>query len=77
MRTKRRTSLGSLVGMASKRPIDGLEEEIIDVSWQRMMGKKLSKYISSYTVVSNVPVFEEKLMKGGGEFCLLWLEFYH
>ena len=58
--TKSRTSLSTLDGMGSKRQVDSLDEEIIEVSWRRSIGEKLSKYISGFTFVSRVPAFEDK-----------------
>ena len=60
--TKSRTSLSSLVGMGSKRQVDGLDEEIIKISSQWLIEEKLSKYISGFTTVSNVSVIEDNLV---------------
>ena len=54
------------MGMGSKRLVDGLVEETIEVSWQRSIGETLSKYMSCFTAVSKVPVFEDKLVLGEG-----------
>ena len=45
--------------IGSKRHANALDEEIVEVSKRRLMGKKLSKYISSFTSVSKVPVFDD------------------
>ena len=49
------------MGMGSKRLVDGLVEETIEVSWQSLIGEKLSKYISGFEAVFNVPMFEGKI----------------
>ena len=60
MLIKGKTSLSSPVGMGSKRQVDGLDEEIVEVSLERSIGEKQSRYISGFTAVSKVPVFEDK-----------------
>ena len=49
-----------MVGTGSKRQVDGLDGEIIEVSWRWSIGEILSKYISGFTAVSNVPVFVDE-----------------
>lgn len=57
--------------MMSKRQIDGLDEEIVElveiveVSWWRSMGEKQSKDILGLTAVSKVSVL--KINQGEGE----------
>ena len=59
MLSKSKTSLSSLVGMESRRQVDGLDEEIIEISWLKLIGEKMSWYISGFTTVSDVSVIEE------------------
>ena len=49
-----------MVGTGSKRQVDGLDGEIIEVSWRWSIGEILSKYISGFTAVSKVPVRKYK-----------------
>ena len=35
-------------------------EVIVEVSWQRLMEKNLSKYISDFTAISKGPIFGNK-----------------
>ena len=62
---KGRISLSSLVGMRSKRQVDGFDEEITEVIQRRPIREKLS----IYWVLWLFPVFEEKLVlfEGGGD----------
>lgn len=67
-----KTSLSSQVGIGSKRQVDGLDEEIVEVSSERSIGAKQSKYISGFTVNSKFPVFEDRsrLIEGKRELIL-------
>ena len=46
--------------MGFKRQVNGLDEQIIEVSSGKSTGKKQFKYMSGFTAVSKVPVFRDK-----------------
>ena len=55
-----KTSLSIPVGMGSKRQVDGLDEEIVEVSLERSIGEKQSRYTLGFMAVSMVPMLEDK-----------------
>ena len=50
-----KTSLSSLVGMESKRQVDGLDEEINELSWRRSKGVKL-RILSLKKLMQSLPL---------------------
>ena len=48
--------------MGSKRQVDGLDEEIIEVSLKRQIGEKLFQFLLGFMAVYKVPGFEDKLV---------------
>ena len=59
MLTEGNTSLSSLVGIGSKRQVDGFDEVIIEVNSVRLTGEKQSK-VSGLTAMSRYSVLEDE-----------------
>ena len=57
--------------MGSKRQVDGLAEQIIEVSSDKSTGEKQSKYMSGFTAVTKVPVFGERTVPVEGRRWLI------
>ena len=65
-------SLNSLDGIGSKTQVDSFKEEIMEVSWLRSIGEKLSRYISGVTAGKNIPVVVDTSVLYKGNSRLIW-----
>ena len=56
----------SLVGIGSRRQVDGLDEEIVEINCGRSMSEKQSRHTSGSVATSKVSVLGNKLLSVGG-----------
>ena len=66
---KGKTSLSSLVGMGSRRQVEGLDDEIVEISSGRLTGEKQSKFMSGFMAASRVLEFVVKSVPAEGRDC--------